>query len=276
MNIFDKMANGWEISKLSFKVLKANKNLIIFPILSGISLMIILGMFFVGIASAYGWDFDNIELGSTSLLYKYGLIFICYLINYFVVVFFNMALMHCAKLYFQGEEVTVAKGLEFSRSRIGAILSWSVFAATVGLVLKIIQDNVGWIGKIITGLIGIVWSVATFFTVPILAYENGTPWQALKKSSQMMKEKWGESLGATFSFGLIQFVAFILLLIPAFLIGYINVLAGIAVGIVGVVLIAATFSALNSIFVSAVYNKVKNDIDVHLNDAMFDTLFEVK
>src|ERR1700744_4773200 len=114
MNIFDKMTNGWEISKLSFKVLKANKNLIIFPLLSGISLMIILGMFFVGIASAFGWNLNNIEIHSSNMYYRYGLIFLCYLINYSVVVYFNMALMHCAKLYFEGEEVTVSKGLQFS------------------------------------------------------------------------------------------------------------------------------------------------------------------
>jgi len=276
MNVFDRMANGWEISKLSFKVLKANKSLIIFPLLSGASLIVILGMFFVGIASALGWDFDNIDIAANNVFYKYGLVFICYLLNYSVVVFFNMALMHCAKLYFEGKEVTVSKGLQFSMSRLGTILSWSLFAATVGLVLKIIQDNVGWIGKIVTGLIGVVWSIATFFTVPILAYENVTPWQALKRSSEMMKAKWGESLGATFSFGLLQFVAFLLLVIPAFLIGYFNVFAGLALGIIGMAAIAATFSALNSIFISAVYNKITNDTDIHLNDGMFETLFEPK
>lgn len=270
------MANGWEISKLSFRVLKANKNLIIFPLLSGISLIIILGMFFVGIASALGWNLDNIDIHSSNVYYKYGLIFLCYLINYTVIMFFNMALMHCAKLYFEGEEVTVAKGLQFSWSRMVAILAWSAFAATIGLVLKIVQDQVGWIGKIITGLIGMVWSVATFFTVPIIAYENVSPWQALKRSSSLMKDKWGESLAATFSFGAIHFVSVLLLLIPAFLIGFVNIFAGIAVGVIGFVLIAAIFSALNSIFVSAVYNKVNNNVDMHLNDEMFDSLFQPK
>ncbi len=276
MSFFDKMANGWEISKLSFRVLKANKSLIIFPLLSGISLLFILGMFFVGIASALGWNFDNLDIRSSNLVYRYGLIFLVYLINYAVIMFFNMALMHCAKLYFQGEEATVAKGLQFSWSRIGAILAWSAFAATVGLILKVIQDNVGWVGKIITGLIGVVWSVATFFTVPIIAYENVSPWQALKRSSSMMKDKWGESLGATFSFGLVHFLAAFLLLILAFAVGYVNIFAGITVGIIGFVLMAAVFSALNSIFVSAVYNKVNNDVDMHLNDAMFDALFQPK
>lgn len=272
MSFTERLANGWEISKLSFRVLKANKSLIIFPILSGISLIIILGSFFTVLLAGIGWDPE--QLGSVNKLVSYGLTFVCYLINYFIVIFFNMALIHCARLYFRGEEVSVSKGIRFSLSRAGAILSWSVFAATIGLLLRAIQENLGWAGKIITGLIGIVWSVATFFTVPILAYENGTPWDALKKSANMMREKWGESLGATFSFGLIQFAAFVLLIIPAFLIGMLNIFAGIIVGIIGIVLIAAIFSALNSIFVSAVYNNIKGDADMHFNDKMFDTLFK--
>lgn len=154
MSFFDRMANGWEISKLSFRVLRANSSLIIFPILSGISLLLILGSFFVAIFAGFGWDINN--FASTNPLVDYGLAFICYLVNYFVVVFFNMALIHCARLYFQGEEVTVAKGIRFSMSRIGVIFSWAVFAATIGLLLKAIQENLGIVGKIITGLIGIV------------------------------------------------------------------------------------------------------------------------
>lgn len=274
MNFFDRMARGWEISKLSFRVLRANSSLVIFPILSGISLLLILGSFLVAVFAGFGWDTGN--LASANRLLGYSLAFVCYLINYFIIVFFNMALVHCTTLYLRGEEVTVSKGLRFSMSRIGVIFSWAVFAATIGLLLKAIQDNFGWAGKIIAGLIGIVWSIATFFTVPVLAYENVSPAQALKRSAKMMQEKWGESIGASFSFGLIQFVAFIAVVLIALAAGYINLYAGIAVGVIGVVLLAAIFSALNTIFVSAVYNNMQGAKDLYFRDDMFDTLFVKK
>ncbi|MEJ0102385.1 MAG: DUF6159 family protein [Bacteroidota bacterium] len=75
------------------------------------------------------------------------------------------------------------------------------------------------LGKIIVGIIGIVWSVATFFVVPVMAYEKLGPIDAFKRSSQLMKQKWGESLGATFSFGIIQILAIFLIAIPLFFIG---------------------------------------------------------
>jgi hypothetical protein len=147
MSFFDRLSNGWKISMNSFKVLKENKQLVIFPILSGISLLLILGSFVTVVLAAAGWNVDAVnEPGeTTSILY----LFLYYLVNYFVVVFFNTALVHCSRLYFHGEEVTIEKGLRFSMSRIGTIFAWSMFAATVGTILRLIEENAGWIGKLI-------------------------------------------------------------------------------------------------------------------------------
>jgi len=275
MSFFDRLSNGWKISMNSFKILKANKQLIIFPVLSGISLLLLIGSFFTAIYAASGWNFDN--LNGTSPVINYLVMFLFYVVNYFIVVFFNMALIHCTHLYFKGEEVTVQKGLQFSMSRLGVIFSWAIFAATVGTILRAIQENSGVLGKIITGIIGIVWSVTTFFVVPVIAYEKLGPIDAFKRSSQLMKQKWGESLGATFSFGIIQLLAMFLLAIPLFAIGaLIHPLAGVALAVPGAFIILAVMSAAQTIFVSAVYHDVTGDPTEHFNRQMIDNLFQKK
>lgn len=275
MNFFDRLSNGWKIAMNSFKVLQANKQLIIFPILSGISLLLVIGSFFTGILASSGWDFDRMEERSTVSVYF--IMFLFYIANYFVIVFFNMALVHCTRLYFHGEEVTVGKGLRFSLSRIGAIFSWAIFAAIVGTILKAIQENSGIIGKIITGIIGIVWSVATFFVVPIIAYENLGPLKAFKRSSQLMKEKWGESLGANFSLGLIQLIGMFVVGIVFFLLGsLIHPLAGMALSVLGIFVVIAIISATQTIFISAVYHNITNDPVSHFSQQMIDDLFQEK
>jgi len=275
MSFFDRLSNGWKISMNSFKILKANKQLIIFPVLSGISLLLLIGSFFTAIYAASGWNFDN--LNGTSPVINYLVMFLFYVVNYFIVVFFNMALIHCTHLYFKGEEVTVQKGLQFSMSRLGVIFSWAIFAATVGTILRAIQENSGVLGKIITGIIGIVWSVTTFFVVPVIAYEKLGPIDAFKRSSQLMKQKWGESLGATFSFSIIQLLAMFLLAIPLFAIGaLIHPLAGVALAIPGAFIILAVMSAAQTIFVSAVYHDVTGDPTEHFNQQMIDNLFQKK
>lgn len=278
MGFFAKVENGWKICDLSLKVLKANKSLVLFPIISGISLVVILTTFFIGLGWLNSWDIENVASNASyNRLFYYLIVFLVYLINYTIVIFFNIALMHCVKLYFEGEEVSISKGIHYSMSRIGYILSWAAFASTVGLILKIIQDNVGKLGKIIVGLLGWAWSISTFFVVPIVAYENRSPWDALKESVQMMKKLWGESLTASFSFGLIQFGALIVMIGVGFLFGFINPFLGIGIGIIGFVLILATFSTLQSIFVSAVYHKVSSDINVkEFGNIEVDSLFSPK
>ena len=275
MSFFDRLSNGWTLAMNSFKVLKENKQLIIFPVLSGISLVLIMGSFVLVFLSANGWSFENAEDPSTIGNYLY--LFLFYLVNYFIVVFFNMGLIHCTRLYFRGEEVSINAGLRFSLSRIGTIFSWAVFAATVGTILRVIQGESGLIGKIITGIIGIVWNIATFFVVPVIAYEDLGPIAAFKRSSQLMKQKWGESLGATFSFGLIQFLAMIVLVIPLFFIGnMIHPIGGIALAVMGVFIIATIFSAAQTIFVSAVYHNINDEPVKHFNQQMIDGLFQKK
>jgi hypothetical protein len=153
----------------------------------------------------------------------------------------------------------------------------AVFAATVGLLLRMIQENVGWLGKIITGLIGIIWSIATFFVIPVIAYEKAGPLEAVKRSSQLMKQKWGESLGANFSFGLIQFLGMIIVGLPLFFIGSIfHPFAGIALAIVGAFIVFSIVSAAQMVFVSAIYHNINGDIVKHFDQQMVDKLFEKK
>ena len=275
MSFFERLENGWKISMSSFKVLKANKQLIIFPILSGIAVLLLIGSFVAFFVSSNGWDVDAIPEKNNPTYYL--LVFAFYLINYFIVVFFNMALIHCTRLYFKGEEVSVRAGLAFSVSRIGVIFSWAVFAATFGLILRIIQENVGWLGKILTGIIGVVWSIATFFVVPVIAYENAGPITAFKRSTQLMKQKWGESLSSSFSFALIQLLGILIVGLPLYFIGAaIHPIAGIAFAAAGVFIVISIISAAQTIFISAVYHNITGDITKHVDQQMVDQLFQKK
>ena len=274
MGFLDKTSAGWQIAQNSLKVLKANKSLIVFPLLSGISITVLMTSFIIAIMGVAGWDMGNIEKPDT--FFTYFIIFAFYIVNYFIVVFFNMALIHCASLYFKGEEPTVKKGIDFSMSKIGNIFTWALFAGSVGAVLKIVQQETGVIGKIITGIIGIVWNIATFFVVPVIAYENMGPIDAFKRSSSLMKEKWGQSIGASFSFGLIQLGILALIAVVSFLIGMINPIAGIAIAVLAVLLMVTVFSAAKTIFVSAVYHNVTGDPVENYDQHFIDNLFESK
>ena len=146
MSLLDRLSNGWNMSMQSLRILNSNKKLIIFPILSGASLILLITSFLVGTVFASSWLSELFDENNNILAYL--LVFGFYLVNYFIVIFFNVALMYCVGKYFKGEEVDISEGLNFSFSRIGIIFSWAVMAATVGTILKMIQEEFGIVGKI--------------------------------------------------------------------------------------------------------------------------------
>jgi hypothetical protein len=275
MNFFTRLSNGWNLSMNSFAVLKENRQLILFPVLSGLSMLLVISSFFVVLFASSGWDITSIDsIRDQGTVVNYLLLFGYYVVNYFIIVFFNTALIHCTHLYFQGHRPTVGEGLRFAVGRIGAIFAWAVFAGTVGAILRIIQDRVGFLGKIITGLIGAAWSIATFFVVPVVAYENLGPLAAFRRSATMMKDKWGESIGATFSFGIIQLLGLFLLAIPSLALAYlVNPFAGIALFFLGFFALTVILSATKVIFISAVYHDINGDPVKHFNQQFTDNLF---
>jgi hypothetical protein len=274
MRFFDRLSLGWEIALNSFKVIKENKQLLLFPVFSGLALLAILATFVAGLFAASSVDIENLPaeldavlLGSTLLFY-----FTCY----FVILFFNVALIHCTKMYFNGETPTVRAGIAYSVTRIKAILLWAFFAGTVSGVLKIIQENTGWIGRLISGLIGIVWSIATFFVVPVIAYEETDPIKAVKRSSALMRENWGESLGSAFSFGIIKLIAVFGIGMIGWLLSFIHPVVGIIAGGTGLLAVITVLSAAEVIFISAVYHRINGNPVEQFQEQLVQRLFEKK
>lgn len=276
MSLSSRLSNGWNIALSSLKVLKEHKKLVIFPILSGLSMTLLLGSFIAVLVVSGGADFMENFFDRYGQTFAIGLIFLFYLVNYFIVVFFNMALIHCTKMYLEGEEVEIRAGIQFSISRLGAILSWAAVAATVGTILKVAQERAGSIGRILIGLLGMAWSILTFFVVPVIAYENVGPFKAIARSKDLIKQKWGEGLGAGFSFFLVNLAGFACVVL-IFALGFlINPIIGFILALLAFLLLSAVVSAARTIFVAAIYHNVTGDIQSHVDQQLVDSLFVEK
>ena len=211
------------------------------------------GMMATGALSDAVTEDEAAETEGSQVAY-YAALFLFYFICYFLIVFFNMALIHCANHAFNGAPFTLGMGISFSFSRIGAIASWAFVAATVGVILRIIEDRSEKVGRLIIGLLGMVWSLLTFFVVPVIAYENLGPIAAIKRSGQLFKRTWGERVAAHFAFGWVGFLGALLIALPVgFLIGLIHPVAGIVAGGLCLLFIAAMTAAAEAVFKAAAY-----------------------
>ena len=253
-----KFRNGLALATQSWRVLMLDKELLVFPLLSGIACFLLLASF-IGALFASGMKIRDPE--QIEGVYWVAL-FLYYFINYFIIVFFNCALVACAMIRFRGGDPTVADGLKAARERIGLIAAWALLAATVGVVLRMIEERVGFLGKIVIWILGAVWTLATFFVVPVLVMENLGPIDAAKRSVEIVKKAWGESIVGNLGIGILTFLAMLFLVVPCAILtvvvavktGSIAVaIGGAALTVALLVLISLVSSALASILLSALY-----------------------
>lgn len=255
-----RLTNSWELIKASWKVLLADKELMIFPILSSIGVMLVTATFAIPLFA--GNILDGLSNGG-SLIY-FIILFLYYIVQYFVIFFANTALVGAALIRIKGGDPTVNDGFKIASSRFGPILGYALIAATVGVLLSMLRNSKKRSGgrDIVSSLIGFAWTVATFLVVPILAIENVGPIEAIKRSVMYLKKTWGEQLisnfGVSLVFNIITAVVFVLFIGALILAAYLE--AGVAIfvilGILFVLVLLAIGlirSTLGGIFSAAVY-----------------------
>lgn len=204
--MLSKLSRSWELVKASAQVLKADKELVVFPLLSFGGFVLTLVIFFLPMAF---FDLAS-AAGETIKIVAYVVGFLFYFVTAFITIFFNAALVGAALIRLEGGDPTVADGLRIARERLGSILGWSLLAATVGLILKAIRERAGWLGSLIVGMIGIAWNLATFLVVPVLVTHDLGPIDALKESARLLKKTWGEQIAGNLGIGVVVGLAFVL------------------------------------------------------------------
>ncbi len=253
----ERFRRSWQLVKSSWSVLRADKELMLYPVASGVVMFIAMAL--VGLLWLSTGGFDRLDSESFGLL---DLVFI-YLF-YFVVstvgIFFNSALVAAANIRLDGGDPTLSDGFRIAISHLPAILGWAAIAATVGLVLQAIRERAGVAGAIVSLIGSMAWGLITFLVVPILVVEGVGPIEAIKRSAGMLRKTWGEQIVGNFSIGLVTGLLFIAVLIGGGAVVF--VLFGIsgalgAVGavllVLGLVILGLIGSTLSGIFNIALY-----------------------
>jgi hypothetical protein len=257
-----KFSRSWQLVGQSFSILRSDKQLMLFPVLSAIACFIVTAIIATGgaflmlparaAAIAAGEQFNP----NQSPMFMLGL-FTLYVVNYFVIVFFNVALVGVANSRLMGGTWTFRDGLELAWARKGTILQWALVAATVGVILKTLEERMGLIGRLIMRIIGIAWTLACYFVVPVLAFEDLSPLQAFKRSSKLFRDTWGEKVIGGFSLSLVSMVLMLpgigLVIAAAFLGGLSGLLIGSLLMVVYFLLLSVFMSAVGGIFNAALY-----------------------
>jgi len=212
-------------------------------------------------------------------------LFLFYLVQYFIIFFFNSALVGTAMIRLDGGDPTVSDGLRIARSRFVQILGYAAIAATVGLILRIIEERAGFIGRWIAGLLGLAFTVATFLTVPILVSREVGPVEAVKESAALLKKTWGENIIGNGGMGFVFFLFYLVVVGIGFVFVFGAAQTGnpalivitLAMVVLAVVVVALVQSALQGVYSAALYRYAsQGDAGASFPPALLGDAFKAK
>jgi hypothetical protein len=246
------LSRSWNLVKASWNVLQDDKELVVFPIVSAIALILVTIAFAVP-------GFFLYAAGGNEVL-GYVLLFLFYLVQYTVITFANAALVGAAMMRLRGQNPTLGDGFQIAFSRFGAIVGYALIAATVGMILQAISER-GTLGNIVRSILGTAWNLITYLIVPVLVVENVGPIEAVKRSALYLRRTWGEQVVGGAGMGLVFFILFLL----ATVLAGVGVFVGISLnsvalivacaiaGVLAYLALALLSSTLGGIYSAAVY-----------------------
>jgi hypothetical protein len=244
---------SWEMFKASWRVLRSRKELAVFPVLSGAAGLVVAIIFLTPAVFTYDTEQD----GNGATPATYALLAGFYVVSAYVAIFFNAALISQANTALKGGDPSVAGGLRTAGSMAGRLLPWALLSATVSMVLRIIEERLGFLGRIITGLAGMAWNLVTYLVLPVMVLEGAGTKRGVKRSAEMFRGTWGENVLGNVGIGAIAF----LFALPCVLLIVIGAVAGgavawvcLALAVVGFLVTLVVTTALSGIYQTALYH----------------------
>ena len=213
-----KIATTWRLMKDSWHVLMRDKELLLFPVASGAATFLVLLTFILPFVGAAIWGGG----GPRETVY-YAVLFCYYVCNFFVIVYFNAALVAHVVTRMRGGEPTIGQSLAAATACIPQIAAWAIISATVGIVLRWLSERSGLLGQIALAIVGVAWTLVTYFVVPIIVIERKGAFDAIGDSKDLLRKTWGQQIVSGLGYGVIGF----LLALPATLV----VIGAIVLGI---------------------------------------------
>ena len=244
---FNRISNTFKMMKSCLDVLKKDRELLFFPLFTAISVGLLLLVMYSG---GYLDNLDPEQGGS-----PFPIVILLFAAN-FIIVFFNSALVSAALERLRGGDPNVKSGLSHAAKHIHHIFFWSIIVTIVAILIAAIRGDRrenSIFRQIFASLIQAGWAMMTFFVVPIIVSENLGPISAIKRSTSLFKQTWGDQVMANFGFGIFQLFAVMLGVVVGWFFGLFSPVFRIIVGGLLSAMSVAVIYTLEGIYKAALY-----------------------
>jgi hypothetical protein len=200
-----RIARSWRLTRAAWEVVRNDRSLLVLAAISAIAGGIGLALIFILGGSFQNGRLKGDELALYALIFAYPLTFIS--------VFFNTAIAAAASAALEGRHLSVGQALAVPMRKLPTVALWSLIAAVVGFLLEQAASRLPLGGSIAARLVGLGWALASLFAIPIIALEECSAPEALKRSAHVVKKRWGEGIGGSLIIGAWTAIAVLLAIV---------------------------------------------------------------
>ena len=192
--MFESFRQGFRVARHATGVVRENPRLAVFPLLSSAAGLLLIASFLLPLWSTGTLQqLEEVGLADQDKPLFWIQLFAFYFCSNLIMVFFNTALVAAAVDAITGREVTIRGGLRAAAARLPQLLAWAALSALVGVALRALERANQRVGALVSALLGTGWTALTYFVVPALAVEGCGPVQAVRRSGQILREKWSRA-----------------------------------------------------------------------------------
>ena len=240
-----RIQRGWHLAKISWGVVRQQPELMVLPLVAAVVEAVVAVVYWLGV---YGTD----DVGSHSAVYYIALYPLLVVLT-MIATFSTSVVVAIADARLRGAPIAMRQALSDTVGKLPIIIGWSLLAATVGLLIRIMEDRLPLAGRIVAMVVGVAWTLATFLVIPVLVIENVGPITALRRSGALFRARWGEQFVGSAAINLPLF----LMSLPLFAIGALIATQALVLGVIVIALtigaLIAFGGALRGVFVTALY-----------------------
>ncbi len=241
----ERVRKGFSLIGYSWRALKMDPELMWITVLAGV-LITMIGLVVFNVMGGLSLA----DAGTTTeLQLPYALFAAYYFCAYLVGVFCQGAIVSAAMRRFTGGDPTVGTALADAGRKIVPLMGWALIVSTVAMALRMLEERFRWLAR----TFDVAWSVVTYFVIPVIMMENQGPLGSMKRSKDILKQRWAETLVATFGIGLAMTLIMFLIMVSAWVLIMVNPLIGVIFGLAALTLGIVVGSTLSAICNAALY-----------------------
>jgi hypothetical protein len=236
---------GWRLTKISWRVIQEQPIALALPLIAAAAEGAVAAGYILGVTGTKSLT----DRGVGHYVALYPLLVILTLIA----TFSNAVVVAIADARLRNAPISLREALHATVGRLPLLIGWSLVSATVGLVLRILEERLPIAGRIAAALTGVAWSLATILVIPVLVVEGVGPVTAVKRSGHLFKERWGESLSGQAMIGLPIFLICLPFVVLGGVVATASVIPGIIILAIAIGVMVAFSGALGGVFQTALY-----------------------